>query len=59
MMTHKDFVVIANVLRETAAGDAIIEGFVDALRGENPRFDRERFIGACKGEYVTGRDKVR
>ena len=67
-MTHKDFVLIAGALAETLAAGAfsaeemhrnITDALADALRSTNPRFDRARFLAACRGEPLTGRDKVR
>jgi len=78
-MSHKDFVLIANVLREARgehfskdysamtdwekgaydAWNTAALAFAGALKATNPLFDFARFMGACKGEYVTGRDKVR
>ena len=34
------------------------EHFADALRGTNPKFDRERFINAAMGEPSNGRDRA-
>lgn len=57
-MTKKDFRLIADVLSDFAGPaqltkgkvdhDDLIKAFADRLRSTNPRFDRERFITACK-----------
>ena len=58
-MTRKDFDLIANVLAEChrtsrnrvdqSNVDHVIEEMADALVKTNPRFDRERFVTACRG----------
>lgn len=54
-MTRKDYQLIAEVfanfgkmveLEETIGAD-IARVLADALQGDNPRFDRERFLIAC------------
>jgi hypothetical protein len=54
-MTRKDYQLIAEVfanfgqiieLEETIAAD-IARNLADALQGDNPRFDRARFLTAC------------
>ena len=55
-MTKKDFILIANTISElrnfTDLGpgdiDVIAARFALALRAANPRFDRDRFIKACR-----------
>lgn len=49
-MTRKDYVLIANALRDSHAPIGVIESVADGLAGENPRFDRERFIKAATHE---------
>jgi len=39
--------------------NAAVEELSLALRRTNPRFDRQRFLAAAKGEPLTGRDQVR
>lgn len=61
-MTRKDFVLIANALRDkllidcltaeylqgaTAAKISACERIADSLRRTNERFDRSRFLAAC------------
>jgi hypothetical protein len=54
-MTRKDYQLIAEVfanfgqmieLEETIGAD-IARNLADALQGDNPRFDRDRFLVAC------------
>jgi len=54
-MTRKDYQLIADVfanfgkiiiLEETIGAD-IARNLADALQGDNPRFDRARFLAAC------------
>lgn len=58
-MTRKDYVLIAECLAFCKAKDArtpeemrseVARTISDALREENPRFDADRFIAACKVE---------
>jgi len=55
-MTRKDYVLIAGALRKarerypTPANTAhlcVADCIADALVGDNPRFDRDRFVEAC------------
>lgn len=56
-MTRKHFVRIAATLKaqrtndktyeETLWLDQVCQDFADMLAGENPNFDRERFLDAC------------
>jgi hypothetical protein len=57
-MTRKDYVIIAAALAQssTAYGDheigyaawcAARDAVADALKQDNPRFDRDRFLAAC------------
>lgn len=50
-MTRRDFEFIAATIRNLMLHDDEIEhvarAFADRLAGENPRFDRARFIAAC------------
>ena len=53
-MTKKDFILIANVIREADMGHAgddlrkpLAEDMAGALATTNARFDKERFITAC------------
>lgn len=55
-MTRKDYVLIAKVIadivsdfgqEEPVQPSLIAEELADALAGDNPNFDRERFLTAC------------
>ena len=54
-MTRKDYQLIAEVFAnfgkmvelEETIGAEIARVLADALQGDNPRFDRERFLIAC------------
>jgi len=55
-MTRKDYELIAEVFsdhnrrygrRTAAVADELAEDMADALKEDNPRFDRERFLKAC------------
>lgn len=50
-MTRKDFVLIADTLRDLPLGHddqaATVAVFAAALASTNPRFDRQRFIDAA------------
>ena len=46
-MTKKDFILIANVLRENNAPLTLAQAFARTLAFTNPGFDPERFINAC------------
>ena len=58
-MTRKDYELISKVLYNSAQAtsvnpftgktlyDSLVEDFADALAGDNPRFDRARFLDAC------------
>lgn len=58
-MSRKDYELIAGVIANsqglTRGGimDTLAERFADELAKENPRFDRAKFLKACKtwGEY--------
>lgn len=47
-MTRKDFVIIANVLKEQKASDDMIESFIFALYSTNKNFNASKFRNACK-----------
>ena len=57
-MTHKDYKLIAGALAEARVDRDTVEIVADALRGTNPRFDRDRFIAAASGTPSHGRDRV-
>lgn len=65
-MTKKDYEAIASVIRkqwsELTAGpdsaalitlDLTSKGIADVMEQDNPRFDRARFLAACRGEDAT------
>lgn len=62
---HRHFKVIARIIADMEqAGYPQWAGptahhFADCLAKTNPRFNRERFLSAAKGEPSNGRDKVR
>lgn len=62
-MQHRHFVLIADTIARTEltieARDMVAREFADALRGTNPRFDRERFLAAATGAPQTRRDICR
>jgi hypothetical protein len=55
-MTQKDFVLIAEVIRNLTTSDdgtsvevaGLVEDFANRLSDTNPKFDRKRFVNACK-----------
>jgi|HubBroStandDraft_4_1064222.scaffolds.fasta_scaffold2296776_1 hypothetical protein len=50
-MTKRDFELIASVIRDKLAVETqlyVAAVFADALAKTNPRFDRPRFILACR-----------
>ena len=49
MMSRKHFIRIATILREHDANHYVIMDFCDYFASENPNFDREKFVSACKG----------
>jgi hypothetical protein len=53
-MTKKDYEAIAECIRESGIDEKVIEDLENALAGyfkqDNPRFDRARFLAACRGE---------
>jgi hypothetical protein len=51
-MTRKDYVLIAETINALASEKyanmhIVASALADALAGDNPNFDRERFITAC------------
>lgn len=53
-MTKKDFKLIAAALASIPCHEATRSAFAEALANTlattNPRFDREKFLRACRGE---------
>jgi hypothetical protein len=47
-MTHQHFRQIAAILRTIPQPDALAVRFADELAATNPRFDRTRFLAACR-----------
>lgn len=48
-MQHRHFAVVAGVIASSRGSrDDIAELFADAFAKTNPRFDRARFLRACK-----------
>lgn len=53
MMSRKDYERAVEVVRDAASTGsndeamAVMASFVAFFRGDNPRFDRERFVKAC------------
>jgi hypothetical protein len=63
MITKKDFIALADVLKRNSPDsesnaleveqpffDSIINDIADFCQSQNPRFNRERWIGYIKGE---------
>lgn len=52
MMTRKDYIATANILKEFSVemlSDAhrdLVDAFADLMQADNPRFDRTRFLDA-------------
>lgn len=52
-MTRKDYVMIADVIKnldevmDSYALEVLADNMADALQGDNPRFERARFLSAC------------
>jgi hypothetical protein len=53
--TKKDYERAAMIVRgypPTGVSDVVCDAFVMFFRGDNPRFDGDRFRAACKGGAV-------
>lgn len=54
-MTRKDFILIADAIRESGADDVsaytIARSIGFALRRSNPRFELARFMSACGQDH--------
>ena len=54
MMTRKDYVRAAEIVREVqrngtkSQASAVRQAFSSFFRGDNPRFDADRFLAACE-----------
>ena len=49
MMTKKDYIRAAEIIRDDYLSDRnVIAAFVDFFAEDNPNFDEERFVEACK-----------
>ena len=64
-MTKKDYIRAAEIVRDignehgdNAATGARL-GFIELFRGDNPRFDTERFNEACEGVLRARHNTVR
>lgn len=55
-MTRKHFRMIADIVRNEGGEnrEALATAFATELRGENPHFDRQRFLDACTPEEPSG-----
>lgn len=50
-LEHRHFAFIASVIATLEAisqPDDVADAFADACRGTNPKFNRDRFLAACK-----------
>lgn len=64
-MTRKDYILIARALadsrptvgyeRNLLTWNCTARLLADALAADNPRFDREHFLRACRGDGLAGR----
>ena len=65
MMTSKDFVALADAIRPLGVNEwqgknwPLIEALCGFCKQQNPRFDRERFIGYLRGECGPRGGKVK
>lgn len=55
-MTRKHFRMIADIVRNKGGENrgALAHAFASELHGENPLFDRQRFLDACTPEEPSG-----
>jgi len=53
-MSKKDFIALANTIRENSCGVPFnadqLDLLADFCKGQNPRFNRERWLGYIHGE---------
>jgi len=48
-MTKKDYIRAAEICRLSHGSDPrVIQAFVEFFHGDNPRFDEDRFVEACR-----------
>lgn len=66
MFQHRHYKAIAAVIAdfkylplEADNRSYVAEAFTEMFAKDNPRFDRARFVAACMGQPINGRDKVR
>jgi len=52
MISRKDFVAVANAIKNGKTKSDIALMLCDYFKGENPNFDRQRFIAACQKETI-------
>ncbi len=62
MFQQRHYVAIAKKVAETSRaipelGALMASELADVFAGDNPRFDRQRFIAACRGEPCNGKDR--
>jgi len=48
MLTKKDFIKVAEILRESKADEQTTQKFIDWFTAENKNFDKERFLKAVQ-----------
>jgi hypothetical protein len=49
MMTRKDYVEVAKILKDIDVDDSTLNRFIQMFKSDNPRFDSNRFLTAVKG----------
>lgn len=47
MMTKKDYIAIAEIIRVAANPITIAYGLSQLMASDNPNFDRQKFLKAC------------
>jgi hypothetical protein len=50
MMTRKDYIKVAEILKSNNVSDKIISDFSHMFKSDNSNFDYTRFYNASKGE---------
>jgi hypothetical protein len=55
-MQHRHFSTIAEIIRDMPEPqrEFTLQWFVDRLGETNPKFDRTRFVRACRGMPIAG-----